>query len=608
MRTRETGRSADAALRQANPAPRTEPGPSVAPSAAPLAEALSRGTLHLPEHAYPRNEAIRPPRLPLTARLAAWLGLAGPGNQAARAALLGASGLGGTEGAPLAETVGRAPLAPDLALAIGRVRAALAEGEGVQTALEALSPLQLARVDAAFGEGHGGGALSLREALGKALRGGPRRKALATLEAAHATVRRADGPAPHDLALDPTGFAGPAHDGRLPQTIDKLLELRRLGFSSRADLVNHHELVPGNRVTPLAGGEQAFAALLRAVDEARDFIHLSFFIFKDDAHGKALAEHLIARRREGVTVRVAFDDGGDLLAGGGAARRLASLLEGAGVEVVRNRLVDPSRATSILGSPDHRKMVVVDGRVAFTGGLNIGSDYIGDWRDHLFELQGPAVHQLGVEWLIAWLSQGGRLDDGKGDAEVRARYFPPAPAAGSARVKVAQTVPGESDEIRRAYLEAIAGARRSISIESPYVSSPDILAALLAAVKERGVRVELLIPGDNNHPASEHAARPGLRALVEAGASVYAYPGMLHAKVMLIDEQRALLGSANLDELSLRRVFELNLHVDDEVTAQRIAAEVFAPDRARATRLSHADLERGAALEELFFAQLRGVL
>ncbi|MCK6552412.1 phosphatidylserine/phosphatidylglycerophosphate/cardiolipin synthase family protein, partial [Myxococcota bacterium] len=579
-----------------------------------IAEAMRAGTLHAPAHDYPKNEAVRPPRVGLGATLGVWLGLSAPMNHASQAALLGAAGLGPQHlhGAALDEPIGVPAIAPELAASASRIRRAIGrfttDVSALMHELRERTPIELAKLDEAFGRGWGGRFLSLREAIGTALRGVDRKAALTRLEEAFAIVRRADAAPLHDLAADPSGLAGPSHDGRLPQTIDKVLELRRLGFTSRADVVNRHELVPGNDVQLLPGGKRAFEAVLKAIDAAEDFVHVSFFIFKDDAHGKLLAAKLVEKAKQGVKVRVSFDEGGDLFAKSASARRLMKRLEKAGVEVGCNWIVDASRETSLINAPDHRKIVVVDGKVAFTGGMNVGTDYITEWHDHFVEVRGPAVHQLGVEWMTGWLALGGVIDAGASDADVRARYFPPAPAAGDARIKVAQTIPGESDEILRSYLQLIDGAESSIWIESPYISATEIQEALLRAVTERGVDVHVIIPGDNNHPACEHAARPALRALVGAGANVYAYDGMNHAKVMAIDGRFAIIGTANLDALSLKRVYEVNLHIDDAETVRRVQAEIFQADLAKAKRLSVADLEVGAFLAEPFYGAMAPLL
>jgi cardiolipin synthase len=368
---------------------------------------------------------------------------------------------------------------------------------------------------------------------------------------------------------------------RLAEGTERVIALRHAKRIQKADLKNIHPPTSDNRLELLIDGERTFEAMLQALDAAKEHIHVSFFILKDDHYGKRFAEKLAEKAAQGVKVRLMVDEGGALLATQRSEPRLAAWLRARGVEVLLNPVLKLGRNT------DHRKLVAIDGRIAFTGGINLGQPYIDGWHDLMVRIEGSAVHQIDTEWMLSWLHLGGTLDPALSDAEFGARYFPPPEQPGSARVTVTQTVPGEHLQILARYLEAIDGATESIEVASPYVTSPEIQEALRRAAR-RGVAVRLTVPWVNNHKLCDLAARASFPAMIEDGIVVREYPGMSHLKAMVVDRRRAIVGTANLDDLSQRHDFELNLDVEDESFAEILLAEVLERDQASTRRVDPA--------------------
>ncbi len=362
------------------------------------------------------------------------------------------------------------------------------------------------------------------------------------------------------------------------------------GFDRYLDEVTHTESREGNRVELLNGGSEAFPRMLEAIRGAEESINLETFEFHDDATGRELEGALVEASRRGVAVSVLIDAFGSAEIGGHA---VAERLRKGGVAVVERR---PSAGEAGLadvapGRLDHRKIIVVDGRTGFTGGMNLGDSYAqrpgaehGVWRDVHTRIEGPAVADLQAAFLQQWRSEGGRVPDG-------VDYFPPAGAAApeggagaASRVRILPHDGGKDENIRLAYLRAIDTAERSIALESPYFADTEVVGALMRAAR-RGVEVRVVLPRDNDQAVLQEAARARYDQMRAAGVQVYEYRGMAHQKVMVVDGRFATVGSSNLDARSLRNNHELNMMSTDPAFAARLEAAIDA-DIARSTRFT----------------------
>ena len=316
-------------------------------------------------------------------------------------------------------------------------------------------------------------------------------------------------------------------------------------------------LVSGNHVAACYSGDECFAAMRAAIDGAQGRVLLQSYIFDPDTVGTAIIEALARAVERGVEVRVLLDGVGELYSW---PRRASRLLRDAGVPVARflpPRLLPPA---SWLNLRNHRKVLVVDDGIAFTGGMNISARHCRDAGRHQatdihFRVEGPVVAQFAQAFADDWsFTTGESLP-----------MSPPAPTRGEGDGRVLVDGPNEDlDRLKLLLVGAVALARRRVAIMTPYFLPPRELIAALQAAALRGVQVDLLLPAQNNLPYMHWATRHMLWEVLQWGVRVhYQPPPFAHGKLFLMDERYALLGSANLDPRSLRLNFELGLETYD---------------------------------------------
>ncbi|MDX3904063.1 MAG: cardiolipin synthase [Pigmentiphaga sp.] len=356
--------------------------------------------------------------------------------------------------------------------------------------------------------------------------------------------------------------------------------IERLAPGSGGDFLARHlqveeavaeaPLVAGNEVRLFADGPSTYRAMVAAIESARRFVHLESYIFEDDNIGNLVAERLIAKRREGVAVAVMVDDIGTR----SATASLFERMRQAGIQVTFFNPVNPfkSRGSWSLNERSHRKILVVDGEVAFIGGINVSDVYAsrpmsgssrpreaGDkkgapWRDTHISIRGPAVPDVERVFLEGWRSQGGPA---LGDMD----FLPQQPQRGPHVVRIVINKPGANDNhaIYLTLLSAIHSAQRSIHITMAYfVPDPAFVAALRDAA-QRGVDVVLLLPGFSDFPMVLHAGRSHYEALLAAGVKIYERrDALLHAKTAVVDGVWSTAGSSNLDWRSFTLNHEIN--------------------------------------------------
>jgi len=324
----------------------------------------------------------------------------------------------------------------------------------------------------------------------------------------------------------------------------------------------------GNKVSLLRNGDDTYPAMLAAIDAAEKSVGIASYIFRDDDAGLPFIQALIRAHRRGVQVRVLIDGIGGGYFWSGTWDRLHE----AGVPVDRFLHSYVPWKTPFLNLRNHRKLLVVDGRIAFTGGINIGHENLlathppHPVRDTHFRLEGPIVEQLTEAFADDWLYETGErlLDEA---------WFPKLAPVGDAVARVITSGPDEDlEQIEFAILHAISCARRSIRIATPYFLPPDLLTTALGLAAMRGVGVDILVPEQSNHRVLDWARRVALRQLVEAGCRVWLLPAPFdHSKLMTVDDAWSLIGSANWDIRSFRLNFELNVEIHDEAFARMLA-------------------------------------
>ncbi len=340
---------------------------------------------------------------------------------------------------------------------------------------------------------------------------------------------------------------------RLPRIISLLRRLRPFELP-----VTHLH----NSVALFQGGEPFFAALFAAIRSAERTILLEYYLIHDDRIGAELAQELTAAARRGVMIRLIYDYIGCLETPSTYFKRLAQQ----GIELLPFNVPSFSRGVYWFDKRDHRKMTIVDGTLALLGGFNIGDEYGGhveqgqNFRDLGFSIQGDAVGELVSIFNDSW--NGDRNGTASGDGEWPPHGFG---KRGEAAVNIISGGPRQRRSyIREAFQINIASAAEEILIATPYfLPGPRIIRALLRAVR-RGVRVRLLLPARSDVPLVLLLGRGSYATLLRGGVEIFELEReILHAKVMLIDGERTVIGSANLDPRSFHRNFEINCMVDN---------------------------------------------
>lgn len=376
----------------------------------------------------------------------------------------------------------------------------------------------------------------------------------------------------------------------LPPT-DSGLELAQLALN-----LNAFPVSTGNRVQLHHETRKAYADLLAAIERAGHHVHLEYYIVRTDETGQELLHLLTRKAQQGVQVRFLVDGVGSL----DLTRRFLHPLIRAGGKVVPFLSVNPVRSRIQFNMRNHRKITVVDGRVGFTGGMNIGNEYLGkgryfgEWRDNFLRLEGPAVAGLQRIFAEDWDFTTHEALDG-------ADYYPVVADAGRDIVQVVEGGPDQVyNTIREIYFAAILAARQRVWIASPYFVPDSGLLDALRLARYRGVQLRLLCLLHPDHFLSFYASRYYWGEMLKLGMEVYQYrPGMMHSKVLMVDGKWAMSGSANLDNRSLHLNFEAGclLYTAELVTDLESA---FLNDLSRSYRLEAADFERRS-----FFTRLK---
>jgi len=351
----------------------------------------------------------------------------------------------------------------------------------------------------------------------------------------------------------------------------------------------------GNRVTALNNGDEIFPAMLEAIRGARRTVLFETFIYWSGAIGDEFAQALAERARAGVKVHVLLDWVGSIK----VDERLVEKMRDAGVEVHR---FHPLRWYNLgrINNRTHRKLLIVDGHVGFTGGVGIAPPWTGHaqdkdhWRDSHYRVEGPVVSQMQGVMLSNWSKTTGRILHG--DA-----YFPPPREAGNEQAQMFHSSPsGGSESMQLMYLVAITAAVKTIDIASAYFVPDEMARLALVAALKRGVRVRVITPGRHiDTQTVHHASRALWGELLEAGLEMHVYqPTMYHCKIVIVDGLLASVGSTNFDPRSFHLNDEANLNVYDPAFARKLT-EVFEQDLKQCRRCTFEEWRKRPLLEKV---------
>lgn len=342
-----------------------------------------------------------------------------------------------------------------------------------------------------------------------------------------------------------------------------------------------------NDVDFFTDGNELFPAIFADIEKAKHHVHLEFFSITNDSLGNELVDLLTKKAKEGVEVRVIFDQWGSH----GYHRKMYKRLVDAGgfVEAFMQPRYFP--ITFRANFRNHRKMVIVDGEIGFIGGFNVGDDYMGrskkfgPWRDTHARIVGDAVLAMQSRFFMDW-----NATTRTSDLTFSELYFPEVGVQGKTAIQIVSSGPDQDiQQIKQGYMRAMAGAQRSINIQTPYFIPDQGVLDLLQIVAMSGVRVRIMIPNQPDHPFVYRATQYYAREMIAAGAEVYTYEnGFLHAKVVTVDGVVSSVGSANMDMRSFSLNFEANAFMYNEKIAQELE-DIFEEDLKFARRLTEAD-------------------
>jgi cardiolipin synthase len=338
-------------------------------------------------------------------------------------------------------------------------------------------------------------------------------------------------------------------------------------LATLATQVSNRMPTMGNDVTIYHEDEQNFNAILEAIESARAHVHLEYYIFQPDDTGRQLRDLLIKKAAQGVEVRLLVDYIGCWK----WPRSFRKSFTRGGIKLGWFLPVVPWRGRWRVNFRNHRKIVVVDGRIGFTGSQNIGDEYrgrlakFGPWRDTHMRIIGPAVQQLQATFAEDWLYA--TREEISADV-----YFPPPITRGNQTVQVIPSGPDSNPRIMHHLLNAaVTGARASVDIITPYFAPDTTMIVALQSAAYRGVRVRLLIPSLSDHFVTLWAGRSFYQELTDAGVEIYEYAhALLHSKVVIVDSSCGLVGSANMDQRSFRINFEVTTILYDQSLAANL--------------------------------------
>ena len=347
---------------------------------------------------------------------------------------------------------------------------------------------------------------------------------------------------------------------KLEEQIQREYSLNDAQYQRALGVLLGPPILAGNRFEALYNGDQIFPPMLAAIRSARQSITFETYIYWSGEIGKSFADALSERARAGVKVHVLLDWVGSSK----IEQSFLTEMESAGVEI--RKFHKPSwYDIARLNNRTHRKLLVVDGRVGFTGGVGIAPEWTGHaedpkhWRDSHFRVDGPAVAQMQAVFMDNWIKASGDVLHGE-------RYFPALAEAGQGRAQVFSSSPsGGSESMRLMYLLSIAAASKSIDLSSAYFVPDDLTVTTLVAAMRRGVRVRIITPGPIIDSQTVRAAsRASWGPLLAAGAQMSEYqPTMFHCKVFTVDGLLVSVGSTNFDNRSFRLNDEANLNIYD---------------------------------------------
>ena len=350
-------------------------------------------------------------------------------------------------------------------------------------------------------------------------------------------------------------------------------------------LIDKHAGFPlstDNEVELLKDGENTFNRIFEALQEAQESIHVQYYIFEEGELADRLLDLFVKKEAAGVEVRLIYDSIGSLSLSRGYLKRLRE----AGIEVHNFLPYRFGKFITSLNYRNHRKIIVVDGKIAFTGGINIsdkylkGDSHLGMWHDMHLMVRGQAAHQLDTVFINDWeLVSGKRL-------EIRAPVYKSPP--GNNRVQILATGPDDDYPLmEQLYFSLINSARKHLFITNPYIIPSHAIMTALHTAALSGVDVRLLVSAQADSQVVTWCVRSYFQRFLKAGIRIYLYPeGFLHSKIITVDDTMCTIGTANVDDRSFQHNYEVNAVIYEPGTARKLR-EYFEADSEKSIELTY---------------------
>lgn len=368
--------------------------------------------------------------------------------------------------------------------------------------------------------------------------------------------------------------------------------------------ISGRSAIAGNQVTILTDGKKAYETLYQDLENAKNHIHLFFFIYKNDEVGQKIKEILIRKAQQGVTIRFAYDSLGSL-------KLPFSFIEELQKYGIETQAYDPVNSLFMsrrINWRNHRKIAVIDGVIGHTGGLNIGNEYLGEtdkftsWRDTNVRIMGPLVVELQEVFLYDWLFNPGQGHKVAHFIEESSRYFV-METAGEETGQIVYGGPYDKEHlIRESFLDFIDAAQESVRIEMPYFVPDDEALSVIRRAALSGVKVQIILPGKGDRSISFNGSNSFIHSLLTAGVEVYHYDNtaFIHCKLMIIDGKYGTIGSTNFDVRSFKLNHEISVYLYGPSTSVNHLTEDFERDLKNSIQVTES-----AYMKKNYFKQLK---
>ncbi|MCL2650433.1 MAG: cardiolipin synthase [Candidatus Azobacteroides sp.] len=366
----------------------------------------------------------------------------------------------------------------------------------------------------------------------------------------------------------------------------------RLGYTPLVKLLNNNNdaaLIQGSEIEYFSYGKEKFEALIRDLEHAQHHIHFQYYIFENDKIGKKIKHTLMKKASEGVEVRVLYDDAANWK----IKNSFYDEMQTAGVEVTGYLRVHFPFFTSRVNYRNHRKIVVIDGRTGYIGGMNIADRYLRKtWKDMHLRITGKGVLALQSAFLIDWVSSGKHIPNEK-------IYFPENPVLTNNILQIATGGPiNPWRTLLQATVHILANAKKYVYIQTPYFLPTESLLQILQSTALSGVDVRLMVPEKSDTRFVNTAAKSYFSNIMTAGVKVYLYkPAFLHAKMMVADDFITVVGSANMDFRSFEHNFEVNAYLYDKSIAGKMK-QIFLEDQKNCKQVLLKEWEKRSRVEK----------